>query len=316
MSLAQAIATHGFTGVAYDRRGRGDSGDTKPYAVQREIEDLTAVISAAVAKGSPTSLPTPGVSSGGAPRSGGNRRRRPCRHRIGPRAALQGRGPAVAGALHRDARELEANGDREGILRYFHTRAVGLPEEMLDGMQGTPMWEPLLALTYTVRYDGLCMGPSQVMPDELLASIEAPVLAVSSTGTAMPFLPAAARAVAEGLPRVSTSSSRADSTRSPRRPSPRSSPTSSVEQPTDHRPRHPCEFACSARRPSGIRHLIRGGANAGLCSGGTTSRGGPGGVPSPKGDPPSDARSCSDAHTDRSGPPWDHPGRVDVRCTT
>ena len=97
--------------------------------------------------------------------------------------------------------ELEANGDREGILRYFHTRAVGLPEEMLEGMRGTPMWDALLALTYTVRYDGLCMGPSPVMPDELLASVEAPVLAVSSTGTAMPFLPAAARAVAEGLPK-------------------------------------------------------------------------------------------------------------------
>ena len=44
--LAQAAATHGLNGVAYDRRGRGDSGDTKPYAVQREIEDLSAVITA------------------------------------------------------------------------------------------------------------------------------------------------------------------------------------------------------------------------------------------------------------------------------
>ena len=97
--------------------------------------------------------------------------------------------------------ELEAKGDREGILRYFHTRAVGLPEEMLDGMRGTPMWDALLALTYTVRYDGLCMGPGSSLPTELLATIETPVLAVSSTGTAMPFLPAAARAVAAGLPK-------------------------------------------------------------------------------------------------------------------
>jgi pimeloyl-ACP methyl ester carboxylesterase len=200
--LAQAIASHGFTGVAYDRRGRGDSGETKPYAVQREIEDLTAVISASGGGVADQPSHAHGVSSGGA---------------LVLEAIAAGAPVATASVLEppykvegappwperyiETLEELEANGDREGILRYFHTRAVGLPEEMLDGMRGTPMWEPLLALTYTVRYDGLCMGPSQVMPDELLASIEAPVLAVSSTGTAMPFLPAAARAVADGLPR-------------------------------------------------------------------------------------------------------------------
>src|SRR5215211_634104 len=41
--LARALAAD-FTVVSYDRRGRGDSGDTEPYAVEREIEDLAAVI--------------------------------------------------------------------------------------------------------------------------------------------------------------------------------------------------------------------------------------------------------------------------------
>ncbi|WP_353509058.1 alpha/beta fold hydrolase [Intrasporangium sp.] len=201
--LAQALVTHGFTGVAYDRRGRGDSGDTKPYAVQREVEDLTAVIEAtAPDEAAGQHAHAHGVSSGGA---------------LVLEALAAGAPVATASVLEppykvegappwperyiETLEELEAKGDREGILRYFHTRAVGLPEEMLDGMRDTPMWEGLLALTYTVRYDGLCMGPSPVMPDELLARIEAPVLAVSSTGTTLPFLPAAARAVAEGLPR-------------------------------------------------------------------------------------------------------------------
>ena len=199
--LAQAIAAQGHTGVAYDRRGRGDSGDNQPYAVQREIEDLTAVISAA---GGTDSAGQPvhahGVSSGGAlvleaiaagaPVATGSV--------LEPPYKVEGAPPWPERYIE-TLEELEANSDREGILRYFHTRAVGLPEEMLDGMRGTPMWEALLSLTYTVRYDGLCMGPSPSMPDELLARIEAPVLAVSSTGTAMPFLPAAARAVAEVL---------------------------------------------------------------------------------------------------------------------
>src|SRR5256885_1465111 len=43
--LAQRL--EGFTTYAYDRRGRGDSGDTQPYAKEREFEDLHAVIEAA-----------------------------------------------------------------------------------------------------------------------------------------------------------------------------------------------------------------------------------------------------------------------------
>src|SRR5262245_10665205 len=44
--LAEAMAEAGFRAVTYDRRGRGDSTDTTPYAVEREIEDLAAVIEA------------------------------------------------------------------------------------------------------------------------------------------------------------------------------------------------------------------------------------------------------------------------------
>src|SRR5438128_12073062 len=41
--LAPLLAPH-FTVFSYNRRGRGDSGDTKPYAVEREIEDLAALL--------------------------------------------------------------------------------------------------------------------------------------------------------------------------------------------------------------------------------------------------------------------------------
>ncbi len=44
--LAQALAPY-FTVLAYDRRGRGGSGDTPPYAPAREVEDLAAVLAAA-----------------------------------------------------------------------------------------------------------------------------------------------------------------------------------------------------------------------------------------------------------------------------
>jgi len=44
--LARALQQR-LTVLNYDRRGRGDSGDTAPYAVDREIEDLSALIAAA-----------------------------------------------------------------------------------------------------------------------------------------------------------------------------------------------------------------------------------------------------------------------------
>src|SRR5438270_12347518 len=41
--LAALLAQH-FTVFHYDRRGRGDSTDTQPYAVEREVEDIDALI--------------------------------------------------------------------------------------------------------------------------------------------------------------------------------------------------------------------------------------------------------------------------------
>jgi pimeloyl-ACP methyl ester carboxylesterase len=45
-SVAAELAPR-FTVYAYDRRGRGSSGDTAPYSAEREVEDLAAVIGAA-----------------------------------------------------------------------------------------------------------------------------------------------------------------------------------------------------------------------------------------------------------------------------
>jgi len=59
--LAQGLAKEGFTTYVYDRRTRGESGDTQPYAVEREIEDIEALIDLA---GGTAHLY--GISSGGA----------------------------------------------------------------------------------------------------------------------------------------------------------------------------------------------------------------------------------------------------------
>lgn len=198
--VAQALGGLGFTGVTYDRRGRGDSGDTQPYAVTREIEDLTAVIEAAGESASPAYAF--GISSGGAlvveaiaagaPIAKGSALEVPYRSEAWPPAPDD-----YIGTLER----FEAAGDREGILRYFNDVVVGMPPEMVDGMVGTPMWEPMLSMTYTVRYDGLCLGgDDQSPPTATLARVTVPFLAVCSSGTAMPWLHDSAAVLAAALP--------------------------------------------------------------------------------------------------------------------
>ncbi len=198
--VAQAWGALGLTGVTYDRRGRGDSGDTHPYAVGREVEDLTAVIEAAGDSTSPAYVF--GVSSGGAlvieaiaagaPITKGSALEVPYRSEAWPPAPED-----YIGTLER----FEAAGDREGILRYFNNVVVGMPDEMVEGMKGTPMWEPMLSMTYTVKYDGLCLGgDDQGLPTETLSRVTVPFLSVCSSGTAMPWLHDSAGVLAEALP--------------------------------------------------------------------------------------------------------------------
>jgi alpha-beta hydrolase superfamily lysophospholipase len=197
---AQAFAQHGFTGVTYDRRGRGDSGDTQPYSVAREVDDLCAVVEAnreqlsaayafAVSSGGALLLE---ALAAGAPVDKGAVLEVPYRSAGWPPVPAD-----YIGTLER----FEAAGDREGILRYFNNQVVGMPDEMVEGMRGTPMWEPMLALTYTVKYDGLCLGgDDQSLPAETLARIAVPVLSVCSSGTAMPWLHDSAAVLADALP--------------------------------------------------------------------------------------------------------------------
>lgn len=203
--LAQALAEHALTGVTYDRRGRGDSTDTSPYAVQGEVEDLQAVLDA-VTKPTESAQPSAafahGISSGGAlviealaagvPFAKASALEIPYRTESFP--------PAPANYIE-TLEQFEQEGYREGIVRYFNTRVVGMPEEALTPMIGTPMWDALLALAPTVRYDGLCLGgDDQSLPIDRLVLITTPFLAISSSGTQAPWLHDAPVALATALP--------------------------------------------------------------------------------------------------------------------
>ena len=197
--LARALAGEGFRAVSHDRRGRGGSGDTPPYAVEREIDDLRAVI-AAVQPDAPVAAH--GVSSGGA---------------LLLRAVAEGAPVARVSVLEPPYRiegappgprdyvaTLEgyvARGDRSGLVEYFQTEVIGLPREMTDSMKGTPGWQWLEALSPTLVHDAHVMGGGEApLPVELLGRVGVPVLGVTSEGTAIPWISQTVEWVAGAVP--------------------------------------------------------------------------------------------------------------------
>jgi pimeloyl-ACP methyl ester carboxylesterase len=173
-SIAALLAPH-FTVYLYDRRGRGQSGDTQPYAKAREVEDIEALVAAA--GGSAFAV---GLSSGAA---------------LALEAAASGVGIAKLavyeppfmvddGARHARAdhegrlRSLIAAGNRGAAVKYFMRDMVGVPAPfvwMMQLMRGT--WRKLQAVAHTLPYDAAVMGDWQ-LPAARLAKVEVPTLAM------------------------------------------------------------------------------------------------------------------------------------------
>jgi len=196
--LAGALAAEGFTAVSYDRRGRGSSGDTRPYAVEREIEDLAAVSEAA---GSGRELYAHGVSSGGALLFRAVAAGLPVVRAsvLEPPYRVPG-APAMPAHYMATLQGYVDAGDRDGLLEYFQTQVVGLPAEMVQSFRGTPMWQALSAMAPTLVYDALCLGgDDHSLPTDIFAQVSVPVLLVTSSGTAG-WLGQTAEPVAAALP--------------------------------------------------------------------------------------------------------------------
>lgn len=183
-----------FTVVSYDRRGRGESGDTAPYAVEREVEDLAALIEAV---GGEASLC--GISSGGAlvlhAAAGGLPVRRAAVYET-PYAVYEG-GTKEWAAYTERLTEALAQGRRGDAVELF-LRLTGMAEEMIQGARQSPMWPSMEAVAPSLAYDAAVLGDGAV-PRSLLASVTVPVLAVAG-GASPAWMREAAQAVAEAAP--------------------------------------------------------------------------------------------------------------------
>ncbi len=190
----------GFTVYNYDRRGRGQSGDTLPYAVEREIEDLAALIEA---QGGSASLW--GWSSGGAlalrAAGAGIGVERVSVYEVPFMVTPGNKRPTADYEERLDA--LVAAGDRSEAVRHFMRNAIGVPAPFVSLMRLTPMWKGLKANAHTLPYDWAALGEhtmygAPLNPEEW-ASVTIPTLVV--TGAKSPaVLRQGSRVLAEVLP--------------------------------------------------------------------------------------------------------------------
>lgn len=192
--LSVLLAPH-FTVYAYDRRGRGDSGDTPPFAVEREVEDIGALI--AEAGGSAFVY---GISSGAA---------------LAFEAARRLSGQITKLAMY----EAPYNQDGDYIRRFVEYRAqldpivadgrrgdavelfmrlVGAGDEAVAQTRQSPVWPAFEAVALTLPYDAAALGDSSV-PTDRAAEVTIPTL-VMDGGAGFAFMHPAAVALASALP--------------------------------------------------------------------------------------------------------------------
>src|SRR5437764_5034886 len=174
--LAKLLAPH-FTVYNYDRRGRGDSGDTRPYAVAREIEDIEALIDEAGG-----SAYLYGHSSGAA---------------LAMEAALRlgnkVKKLAMYEAPYNDDAEAQRAwkeyikqltqalaADRRGDAVALFMKYVGTPDDQIEAMRHAPAWPMLEAIAPTLAYDhSAILGEDASVPTERAALVTAPTLVMT-----------------------------------------------------------------------------------------------------------------------------------------
>jgi len=199
--LAQLLA-ESYRVYTYDRRHRGDSGFTEPYAVEREIEDLEAVIEAA--GGSAHAF---GHSSGAALALEATAAGAPISKlaMYEPPYIVDDSRPPLPDDYIEHLEALIADNKGNEVLAYFMTVAVGMPEEMAQGMAQSPMAEAMVPLAHTIPYDGRVMLRGSMhgepLPARFCHQVTVPAL-VMDGGESPTWLHNSARALVGILPDV------------------------------------------------------------------------------------------------------------------
>ena len=193
--LAALLAEH-FTVYNIDRRGHGESGFTPPYAVEREVEDIDAVLNAAGGSAFVYGTSGPGVLSMYAAAAGLS----PKMKKLAvwePPYILEGTRPPVPQDYMEQLAQMLREGRRGDMIELFLTKAVGMPAEFVAPMRQSPFWAAQEAFAPTLVYDATLMYPFS-LPKERIAKATVETLVID--GGTVPWISQAAQAVADTLP--------------------------------------------------------------------------------------------------------------------
>ena len=184
-----------FTVFLYDRRGRGQSGDTAPYAVEREVDDIDALIREAGG-----SAFVYAISSGAA---------------LALEAAASGLSikklalyepPFMVGTPahrppanhHAQLVQLIAEGRRGDAVKFYMKDVIGMPGWLVAVFRFLPMWSKLKAVARSLPYDSAVMGDFS-LPAKRAASLTIPTLVICGEKS-MPVLREGALRLSEVVP--------------------------------------------------------------------------------------------------------------------
>ena len=186
-----------LTVYSYDRRGRGDSGDTQPYSVAREIEDIEALIDVA---GGAASLY--GHSSGAALALEAAIELPVKVKKLAMYEAPYNDDPEAQRAwreyLEQLAELLAAN--RRGDAVALFMKLVGTPADQIEAMRHAPIWPLFEALSPTLAYDHTAiLGENASVPTERAAMVRVPALVMNGAAS-YPFMHDTALALSQAMP--------------------------------------------------------------------------------------------------------------------
>jgi pimeloyl-ACP methyl ester carboxylesterase len=200
--LAELLGTH-FTVYNYDRRGRGDSGDTQPFTREREMEDLQALVEDAggtamvfgISSGGVVSLDAAAVTPG--------------MTRLvvyEPSLIVDDSRQPVPTDYAEHLMRLSVEGKREEAAEYFLTQAVGIPADYIAGIkQDQAAWSGLTSVAQTLAYDAAFVGTvmqGKPLPLDRWIKVTMPVLVVDG-GASDAWMHNGADALARVLPHAS-----------------------------------------------------------------------------------------------------------------
>ncbi|HEX7738128.1 MAG TPA: alpha/beta fold hydrolase, partial [Marmoricola sp.] len=196
--LAETLADR-FTTICYDRRGRGESGaGASDYSVEREVEDLDAVIAAAGGHAHVFSASSGAALALRAARAG-SAIDRLVAYEV-PYILDDTHDPVAADLVDR-VRAMVGSGDHGGAVKAF-LRAVGAPAPMVAVMPLFPVWSKMKAVAHTLPYDLSFVAPFQrgeTLPEGEYAGVATPTLVIAG-GKSPAYMKNAQAAIVDQLP--------------------------------------------------------------------------------------------------------------------